>query len=1240
MKTRFIIDVPTGTIARTIEGVEVPAEKVGYFVARDTLEAEVVLMVDKVNVTTQLLDGCRLLLGLRRTLSTGQLLARSTEAVIESNVAKCRLNLATPQALELLQSVSGNFAGVWLEFMVLDEEGGLRSRIAQKLCQLWGEVIMEGDEREIATPTITSQPNGGRFSLGSAFSLSVSADGTRPLYYQWFKNGNSIPGETHATLSIAVASDDDAGLYRVHVSNFAGAAVSDEVEVIVGAGPAITSQPTGGDYLNGDDITLMVTASGEGLSYQWKKNGTSISGATSPTLSIPSAGFDDSGSYTVVVSNPYGSVVSSSAAVTVNSAPSITVQPTGSTLGAGEALNISVTAIGTSPLTYQWKKNGTNIPGATSSSFSIGAVVSGDAADYTVTVSNGFGTVTSDVAHVSVLTPSIPSITSQPSDLSAAVGGPALFTVVATGYPAPTYQWKKNGVNIPGATNSTLNIANVLFSDAGNYTVVVTNSQGSVTSTAAVLTALGNYEAEVRADLPLFYLKGDSLNDSLGTGFNGSGTGITYDSGPTGILGSSAIVCDGSTSIATFPPLARHGPFPRTIEFWTYRTSNTAVRCLFYAGTHSGNNSWYGSIYSVYTNVNANGDVYASFHGQDIYTPGNALPLNTWCHVVIVYNGGYLDELTGPNASVKIYVNNVLKSVSAVGGRHVRAHFCYGSNVVAAAPVYLSNDPATAGRSYTGKISNLALYEYALPASRISTHYAAGTATSYTPKINNTGTLQYHQRGKSEVRITYSGVTGAVGAVSHQLQRADLSDGTFTNIGSPVVGATADFLDTTGTPTPYTFPVYRVISTDSASTVFTSSELPVPILPDGVVAMKNMGFGVSFHYALWPWFDINGGTVSNPDAAAADASVNTFSPTAQDIDQWLDAAQAAGAKYVFYTVKHHQGYCFWDTATTSFKVTNSAWYLADPTNRNMNEQFHAKALARGLKVGIYFSIWDIHFEHTHPGYTPADYRAMVTAQLTELLTNFGAVHFIITDAWLWHMGYIDWVRPSDVRAVIAATQPGCLLIDNGGLKFSVINDGMDSVSYEQSNVPTPIPNWPWMEVAWPTGQSDGAYAYWKGSDVAGHLVSAIGEARAITPTSNIVSTIAAIRANGMVCTFNVFPDETGLLPNYQVAQLKAIGGNDSTPPAVPTGLGGTRVSSTAVDLSWTNNTETDLSHYRVYGSADGGSTWTLLAKVYSYVTSPTNTKSLTGLSIAMTKFRLSAVDFAQNESALGATLTL
>ena len=251
--------------------------------------------------------------------------------------------------------------------------------------------------------------------------------------------------------------------------------------------PTITSQPSGKSINVGASLTLTVTASGTSpVTYQWKKDGVSILGATSSTYTITSAQITDSGSYSVVASNQIGSATSDAATLTVSTPPSITTQPSAATVTAGGAASFSVVASGTATLSYQWRKDSTAISGATAATYTVASTKTTDAGSYTVVVSNVAGSVTSNAATLTVNTP--PAITTQPSAATVTAGGAASFSVVASGTATLSYQWRKDGTAISGATAATYTVASTKTTDAGSYTVVVSNVAGSVTSNAATLT--------------------------------------------------------------------------------------------------------------------------------------------------------------------------------------------------------------------------------------------------------------------------------------------------------------------------------------------------------------------------------------------------------------------------------------------------------------------------------------------------------------------------------------------------------------------------------------------------------------------------------------------------------------------------------------------------------------------------------------------------------------------------------
>ena len=191
----------------------------------------------------------------------------------------------------------------------------------------------------------------------------------------------------------------------------------------------------------------------------------------------------------------------------------------------GQSVTFSVTVDGTAPFSYQWYKDGTSLAGATGATCSISSVQATDAGNYYAVVANSAGSVTSDYATLIVNTaPVVPSFTTQP----VVVGASVTFTA-ASGTPAPTFQWQKNGVNLAGATSASYTIASVATGDAGSYTVVVTSSTDSVTSDVAVLTvslpAVATAPIVITTPLTVSTLAGQALSDGSA---DGTGSGVRF----------------------------------------------------------------------------------------------------------------------------------------------------------------------------------------------------------------------------------------------------------------------------------------------------------------------------------------------------------------------------------------------------------------------------------------------------------------------------------------------------------------------------------------------------------------------------------------------------------------------------------------------------------------------------------------------------------------------------------------
>jgi hypothetical protein len=348
--------------------------------------------------------------------------------------------------------------------------------------------------------SITAQPTSQTVIQGQTATFSVMAAGYPAPTYQWKKgttvltDTGTISGSSSATLTITGAQTSDEGSYTVTVTNTTtqlNTVTSTAATLTVDYAPSITN-PGSLTKVVGDTAAFSVVATGKPVpTLQWKKNGVAIASATNATYTITSVQSTDAGNYTVVASNGISpDATSAVATLTVGTPATITSQPTDQLVDAGQTATFTVTATGTATLTYQWKKAGTDIANATGTTLAITNAQVANEGSYTVVVSNGIGTAaTSTAATLSIKT--APAIITQPQSQAVSAGASVTLTVVATGKPAPTYQWKKGSANISSATNAAYTIAAATTDDAGSYTVVVSNGiNPAATSNIATLTVV------------------------------------------------------------------------------------------------------------------------------------------------------------------------------------------------------------------------------------------------------------------------------------------------------------------------------------------------------------------------------------------------------------------------------------------------------------------------------------------------------------------------------------------------------------------------------------------------------------------------------------------------------------------------------------------------------------------------------------------------------------------------------
>jgi plastocyanin len=346
------------------------------------------------------------------------------------------------------------------------------------------------------SPVILMQPEDRAVTQNQSPIFSVNASGSGTLSYQWRLNGANISGATGTSFTRTNAQSSHAGNYSVIVSSAFGSATSSNAVLTVNSPVTVVTQPQQQTANPGDNITFNVSANGTApLGYRWRYNGMDIPGATNSNHTVNDVQAEDAGNYSVVIYNLLGGVGSSNAVLTVRTPPEILSHPQEQTVNPGATVVFTVTASGTAPLSYQWQFNGTNISGS-GSSYTLNNVQPENAGTYTVNVINPAGIATSDPASLIVRRP--PVINTHPLSQSVSAGTNVTFSIVATGSEPMTYQWRKNGTNLTEAAQEELTLNNVQPSDAGSYSVVISNDLGSAMSSNAELTV--ELPTEIRID--------------------------------------------------------------------------------------------------------------------------------------------------------------------------------------------------------------------------------------------------------------------------------------------------------------------------------------------------------------------------------------------------------------------------------------------------------------------------------------------------------------------------------------------------------------------------------------------------------------------------------------------------------------------------------------------------------------------------------------------------------------------
>lgn len=328
--------------------------------------------------------------------------------------------------------------------------------------------------------------------------------------YQWYRGNTPLVesrkfyGTRSSRLEIrGVEASDIGNDYRVVVVGVCGTATSRVVSVF-SAGVFVEFSSTDVGACEGATATInaniYTNPSGSQYVIRWFFNGQQISdgavysGTNSNTLTIQNVTAALSGTYTARASlvddeNEFGE---GNATVTISSTPTITTQPADVTVCTGQPFTLSVTASAQGPLSYQWHKGTTALPGQTGPTFTIANAGEAREGTYTVRVTTACGSVVS--TPVTVTVDPTTTITEQPiTARTLNINGSVTLTVAATGTNTIQYQWFKDGVELTGVVAPSYTITSAAASDAGRYWVRVRSSCGDVfsdTTTITINTAL------------------------------------------------------------------------------------------------------------------------------------------------------------------------------------------------------------------------------------------------------------------------------------------------------------------------------------------------------------------------------------------------------------------------------------------------------------------------------------------------------------------------------------------------------------------------------------------------------------------------------------------------------------------------------------------------------------------------------------------------------------------------------
>ena len=398
------------------------------------------------------------------------------------------------QLLVLPTGGTGNYTYSWNNSALLNDTSISNPVAIISSTTTFSVTVSDGSEQTVSQITISPNllpsvniTNSGSNTFCQGVVTQISSNSVSGINYQWLRNGIEIYGDTNQIYNVL-----QSGIYKIQITDSLGCSkTSDTLNITVLPAPTAKIIQTGvASICQGETFTFLVD-SAAGLSYQWQLNGSNISGQTGTSYSA-----NQSGLYSVVVSNNMCTDTSSQVQLYVHSLPNATInnQDTSFCFGQSVVLNTNLVT----GLTYQWEKNGTNIINAYDTSYTAN-----QAGAYTLEVSNGNCTSISNLVNVIVYQNPVASINNA-VDTSFCQGLQySLNADTVSGY---SYQWVWNGNNISGETNNSINIL-----QQGAYKLIVSQNGCTDTSNSVNIIFMLLPQAQIINNSDTTICPGDSI---------------------------------------------------------------------------------------------------------------------------------------------------------------------------------------------------------------------------------------------------------------------------------------------------------------------------------------------------------------------------------------------------------------------------------------------------------------------------------------------------------------------------------------------------------------------------------------------------------------------------------------------------------------------------------------------------------------------------------------------------------